>query len=184
MQVLVDLAVQFERRVAFVGRSMVRTPRSPSGSAFCAFPPGADPRRGRAELCLSGRALHHDRLAGRAAGGASRIAIDDHRFVQLGPRTRRVFSARPIPGNEKAIARTMSHIARGVPTWSPTIKHVHVSGHGSAEELKLMLSLVRPRYFVPIHGEYRSSRSTHGWRSGSWRAPTASCRSCWPRMAT
>jgi ribonuclease J len=67
-----------------------------------------------------------------------------------------VLSARAIPGNEKAIARTMSHIARrGADVVTPEMKHVHVSGHGSAEELKLVLSLVRPRYFVPVHGEYR-----------------------------
>ena len=67
-----------------------------------------------------------------------------------------VFSAREIPGNEKAIGRVMNHIARrGAEVVYEGIKHVHVSGHGSEEELKLMLSLVRPRYFVPIHGEYR-----------------------------
>src|SRR5206468_11260074 len=67
-----------------------------------------------------------------------------------------VFSAREIPGNEKAIGRVMNHIAkRGADIVYEGIKHVHVSGHGSEEELKLMLSLVRPRHFVPIHGEYR-----------------------------
>ena len=77
-------------------------------------------------------------------------------FVKLGPDDTVVFSARSIPGNEKAIDRTMSHVARrGVDVVTPDMKHVHVSGHGSAEELKLVLSLVRPRYFVPIHGEYR-----------------------------
>ena len=67
-----------------------------------------------------------------------------------------VFSAREIPGNEKAIGRVMNHIARrGATVVDGGSKRVHVSGHGSEEELKLMLSLVRPRYFVPIHGEYR-----------------------------
>jgi ribonuclease J len=67
-----------------------------------------------------------------------------------------VFSAREIPGNEKAIGRVMNHIARrGADIVYEGIKHIHVSGHGSVEELKLMLALVRPRYFVPIHGEYR-----------------------------
>jgi ribonuclease J len=67
-----------------------------------------------------------------------------------------VFSARAIPGNEKAIGHVMNHLARrGADVIYEGIKHVHVSGHGSAEELKLMLSLVRPRFFVPIHGEYR-----------------------------
>jgi ribonuclease J len=67
-----------------------------------------------------------------------------------------VFSARAIPGNEKAIARVMNHVARrGAEVIAEEQKHVHVSGHGSDEELKLVLSLVKPRYFVPIHGEYR-----------------------------
>jgi ribonuclease J len=93
---------------------------------------------------------------GEPQAALPRIAIDDHRFVKLGPDDVVVFSARAIPGNEKAIARTMSHIARrGADVITDSMKHVHVSGHGSAEELKLVLSLVRPRYFVPIHGEYR-----------------------------
>jgi ribonuclease J len=67
-----------------------------------------------------------------------------------------VLSARSIPGNEKAIGRVINHLARrGADVIHEGIKHVHVSGHGSEEELKLMLSLVRPRYFVPVHGEYR-----------------------------
>src|SRR5688572_10630309 len=86
----------------------------------------------------------------------SRIAIDDHRFVKLSPDDTVVLSARPIPGSEKAIARTMSHIARrGADVVTEANKHVHVSGHGSAEELKLVLSLIRPRFFIPVHGEYR-----------------------------
>jgi ribonuclease J len=67
-----------------------------------------------------------------------------------------VLSARAIPGNEKAIGRVMNHVARrGADIVTEANKHVHVSGHGSEEELKLVLSLVRPKYFVPIHGEYR-----------------------------
>ena len=67
-----------------------------------------------------------------------------------------VLSARAIPGNEKAIGRVINHLARrGADVIHEGIKHVHVSGHGSEEELKLMLSLVKPRYFIPMHGEYR-----------------------------
>src|SRR6185436_1216449 len=78
------------------------------------------------------------------------------RYVKAGPDDTFVFSARAIPGNEKAIGRVMNHFARrGADVIYEGIKHVHVSGHGSEEELKLMLSLVRPRYFVPVHGEYR-----------------------------
>src|SRR5205823_121201 len=93
---------------------------------------------------------------GEPQAALPRIAIDDHRHVKLEREDVVVFSAREIPGNEKAIGRVMNHIARrGAEVIYDGIKHVHVSGHGSEEELKLMLSLVRPRYFVPIHGEYR-----------------------------
>jgi ribonuclease J len=93
---------------------------------------------------------------GEPQAALPRIAIDDHRHVRLDPEDVVVFSAREIPGNEKAIGRVMNHIAkRGAELVYEGLKHVHVSGHGSEEELKLMLSLVRPRYFVPIHGEYR-----------------------------
>jgi ribonuclease J len=93
---------------------------------------------------------------GEPQAALPRIAIDDHRWVRLGPDDTVVLSARAIPGNEKAIARVMSHIARrGADVVTDSMKHVHVSGHGSAEELKLVISLVKPRYFVPIHGEYR-----------------------------
>ena len=89
------------------------------------------------------------RLKKREEGASRKADYDDKVDVV-------VFSAREIPGNEKAIGRVMNHIAkRGADIVYEGIKHVHVSGHGSEEELKMMLSLVRPRYFVPIHGEYR-----------------------------
>ncbi len=93
---------------------------------------------------------------GEPQAALSRIAIDDHRHVKLADDDTVVFSARAIPGNEKAIGRVMNHLARrGVEVVTEASQHVHVSGHGSDEELKLVLSLVRPRYFVPVHGEYR-----------------------------
>src|SRR5207248_11270319 len=93
---------------------------------------------------------------GEPTSALSRIAIDDHRYVKLSREDTVVFSARAIPGNEKAIGRVINHVARrGADVIHEGVKHVHVSGHGSEEELKLMLSLVRPRYFVPVHGEYR-----------------------------
>src|SRR5687767_12426026 len=93
---------------------------------------------------------------GEPQAALPRIAIDDHRHVKLEADDVVVFSARAIPGNEKAIGRVMNHISRrGAEVVHEGTRHVHVSGHGSEEELKLMLSLVRPQYFVPIHGEYR-----------------------------
>src|SRR5262249_5907172 len=93
---------------------------------------------------------------GEPLSALARIAIDDHRHVKLTADDTVVLSARAIPGNEKSIGWLINHVARrGCQVLHEGIKHVHVSGHGSEEELKLMLSLVRPRYFVPIHGEYR-----------------------------
>ena len=157
MQILVDLAVQFERRVAFVGRSMVKNAEIAQRLGFLRIPAGVQIRDSDVPshasqdlLCITTGSQ------GEPQSALPRISIDDHRFVRLGPDDTVVFSARPIPGNEKAIARTISHVARrGADVVTESIKHVHVSGHGSAEELKLVLSLVRPRYFVPIHGEYR-----------------------------
>ncbi|MGH9257214.1 MAG: ribonuclease J [Vicinamibacterales bacterium] len=157
MQILVDLAVQFERQVAFIGRSMVRNAEIAQRLGFLRVPAGVQIRDSDVPnyasedlLCITTGSQ------GEPQSALPRIAIDDHRFVRLGPDDCVVFSARAIPGNEKAIARAISHIARrGADVVTESIKHVHVSGHGSAEELKLMLSLVRPRYFVPIHGEYR-----------------------------
>ena len=157
MQVLVDLAVQFDRKVAFVGRSIARNAEIAQRLAFLRVPAGVQIRDADVPnyapqdvLCLATGSQGEPRAA------LSRISVDDHRFVRLRPDDVVVFSARSIPGNEKAIARTMSHIARrGADVVTDSMKHVHVSGHGSAEEIKLVLSLVRPRYFVPIHGEYR-----------------------------
>ena len=157
MQVLVDLAAQFDRKVAFVGRSVVQNTEIAQRLGYLRIPSGMQIRDSDIQnyasqdvLCITTGSQ------GEPQAALPRIAIDDHRFVKLGPDDTVVFSARSIPGNEKAIARTMSHIARrGADVVTPDMKHVHVSGHGSAEELKLVLSLVRPRYFVPIHGEYR-----------------------------
>jgi ribonuclease J len=157
MQILVDLATQFERRVAFIGRSMVKNAEIAQRLGFLRIPSGVQIRESDVPGCASQDVLCITTGSqGEPQAALPRISIDDHRFVRLGPDDTVVFSARAIPGNEKAIARTMSHVARrGADVITEAIKHVHVSGHGSAEELKLVLSLVRPRYFVPIHGEYR-----------------------------
>ncbi|MGH9346562.1 MAG: ribonuclease J [Vicinamibacterales bacterium] len=157
MQVLVDLAAQFDRKVAFVGRSMARNAEIAQRLGYLRVPTGVQIRDTEVEsfpaqdvLCITTGSQ------GEPQSALPRIAIDDHRSVKLGPDDVVVFSARAIPGNEKAIARTINHITRrGAEVITESMKHVHVSGHGSAEELKLVVSLVRPRYFVPIHGEYR-----------------------------
>jgi ribonuclease J len=157
MQILVDLAAQFERKVAFLGRGMIENSQIAQRLGYLRIPPGVQIRDSDVAshpaqdvLCLTTGSQ------GEPMSALSRLAIDDHRSVKLSPDDTVVLSARAIPGNEKAIGRVMNHIARrGVDVIHEGTKHVHVSGHGSEEELKLMLALVRPRYFIPIHGEYR-----------------------------
>jgi ribonuclease J len=157
MQIVVDLAAQFDRRVAFVGRGVVENSEIAQRLGYLRVPSGVQikdsdvrnfPVQDVVCICTGSQ--------GEPQAALPRIAIDDHRHVRIEQDDVVVFSAREIPGNEKAIGRVMNHIARrGAEVVYEGIKHVHVSGHGSEEELKLMLSLVRPRYFVPIHGEYR-----------------------------
>ncbi|HEV8316239.1 MAG TPA: ribonuclease J [Vicinamibacterales bacterium] len=157
MQILVDLAAQFDRMVAFVGRSMIQNAEAAQRLGFLRIPTGmqirdvdVDSYPSQDVLCIATGSQ------GEPQSALPRIAIDDHRYVKLAPDDTVVLSARAIPGNEKAIARVINHVARrGADVIHDGIKHVHVSGHGSEEELKLVLSLVRPRYFIPIHGEYR-----------------------------
>jgi ribonuclease J len=157
MQILVDLADQFQRKVAFVGRGMLQTSDAAQRLGYLKLPAGRMIRDTDVDslppshvLCIATGSQ------GEPFAAMSRIAIDDHRHVKVGPNDTVVFSARAIPGNEKAIGHVMNHLARrGADVIYEGIKHVHVSGHGSEEELKLVLTLVRPRHFIPIHGEYR-----------------------------
>jgi len=157
MQILADLAHQFDRKVAFVGRGMIENAQIAQRLGYLRMPPGtqikdADVPTYPAQdvLCLTTGSQ------GEPLAALSRMSIDDHRYVKVGSDDTVVLSARAIPGNEKAIGRVTNHLARrGAEVIQEGTSHVHVSGHGSVEELKLVLSLVRPRYFIPIHGEYR-----------------------------
>jgi ribonuclease J len=157
MQIIVDLAAQFDRRVAFIGRGVVDNSETAQRLKFLRIPTGVQIRDsevksfpGQDVVCICTGSQ------GEPQAALPRIAINDHRHVKLDPGDVVVFSAREIPGNERAIGRVMNHIARrDADVIHEGGKHIHVSGHGSEEELKLMISLVRPRFFVPIHGEYR-----------------------------
>ncbi len=157
MQILANLARDFGRKVAFVGRGMIQLSQIAQELGHLEIPPNllireSDVRSypARQVLCITTGSQ------GEPLAALSRIAVDDHRHVAIAPDDRVVFSARAIPGNEKAIDRVVNHLARrGADVVTSATKRVHVSGHGSEEELKLMVSLIRPRFFVPIHGEYR-----------------------------
>jgi ribonuclease J len=157
VQILVDLAAQFDRKVAFAGRGMIENSKIAQRLGYLKIPNGVQIADSEVALFPAQDVLV---LAtgsqGEPMAALSRMAIDDHRYVKIQEDDTVVLSARAIPGNEKAIGRVINHLSRrGADVIHEGIKHVHVSGHGSEEELKLMLSLVRPRFFVPVHGEYR-----------------------------
>ncbi len=157
LQLLADLAEQFDRKVAFVGRGMQHNSQTASRMGLLKLRTGLEIRDSDLRdyapdelLCLCTGSQ------GEPLAALPRIAINDHRYVSIEKGDTVVFSARSIPGNEKSIGRVMNHIARrGGTVVTDADRHIHVSGHASAEEQKLVLNLVRPRYFVPIHGEYR-----------------------------
>jgi ribonuclease J len=157
LQLIADLAGQFGRKVAFVGRGMQQTSQIAERLGYLRLPAGVQIRESEVrELPAQDVVCLCTGSQGEPLAALPRIAIDDHRHVRLQPSDVVVFSARAIPGNEKAIGRVMNHVARrGADVVSDADRHVHVSGHGSEQELQLVLSLVKPRYFVPIHGEYR-----------------------------
>ncbi len=157
LQQIADLAYRQGRYVGIVGKRLMTNTRIAEETGHLSFPPGVvlDPGEiphlppERVVLLTTGS-------QGEALSALTRIASNDHPQVKLQPGDTVILSARIIPGNERAVARLIDHLhRRGAAVQYERVAPVHVSGHASQEELKLMLNLVRPRYFVPIHGEYR-----------------------------
>ena len=157
MQQVIDLAVQFRRRVAFVGRSLGVHAAVARDLGHLAIPDGAlvDPGAAR-DLPRDQVVLITAGSQAEAASALVRIAMDAHKQVTLDPGGVVILSSRIIPGNERAISSLVNHLyRRGAVVHYGRTSAVHVSGHASQEELKLVMNLVRPRHFVPVHGEYR-----------------------------
>ena len=159
LQIVADLAHEHGRRLCFLGRSMYQVSEIAQEMGKLRIPPGliVDPQELRG-LPPSKVLVLTTGSQGEPMAALPRVAVNKHRWLSIGPGDEVVISARIIPGNEKPIFRMIDHLyRRGVHVHCEDGSQppVHVSGHASAEELKLMLNLVRPRYFVPIHGEYR-----------------------------
>jgi len=157
MQQVIDLAVRFGRRVALVGRSLNSHAAVARDLGLLSIPDGTmvelgavrDLPRERVALLTSGSQAE-------AASALVRMAMDAHKQARIEPGDTVILSSRIIPGNERAISSLVNHLfRRGAVVHYDRTAHVHVSGHASQEELKLVLNLVRPRHFVPVHGEYR-----------------------------
>ncbi len=158
IQIVVDIAAATGRKVGFVGRSMVDNVEIAHGLDLLRIPDGIvvrpqdlrsfDPKK--LVILISGSQAE-------PMSSMSRIAVDNHRMVSVDENDTVILSARIIPGNDKAIFRMLDHMfrRRALVYYDNNAGLIHVSGHASQEEQKLMLQLVKPRYFIPVHGEYR-----------------------------
>jgi len=159
IKLAVELAWEHDRKVVFIGRSMVSSAEIAEDLGYVEIPngllvhPGEMKNFARQKLCIliSG-------TQGEPMSALSRAAVDNHKHARIEKGDTVVLSSRIIPGNEKAIYRMIDHLFRReahVIYEDGTSPPVHVSGHASQEELKLIINLVKPKYFIPIHGEYR-----------------------------
>jgi len=158
LQQILDLAQEYGRKVAFLGRSMNNTTEIAHDLGLLTIPNGILLRpQDIMQTAPSKLVAVVSGTQGEPMSALSRVAVDNHKSLSLETGDTVALSSRIIPGNEKGIYRMMNHIAkRGADVIYGTMNPpIHVSGHGSAEELRLVLNLVRPRFFVPIHGEYR-----------------------------
>ena len=157
IQMVVDAAARHGRRVFVVGRSMVDNTQMALEMGYL-----QDPQRLITRIEELDRydpnevAIVTTGTQGEPTAGLARMANKDHRYVEIVPGDTVVMSATPIPGNEGLVNRVVDNLFKlGARVLYNRVANVHVRGHAAQEELKLILSLVRPRYFIPIHGEYR-----------------------------
>ncbi|MBE6060507.1 MAG: ribonuclease J [Clostridium sulfidigenes] len=157
MQQIADASVKYKRKIAFSGRSMENISTVAMELGYLHIPEGTminvdDIRNYRNEevtIITTGS-------QGEPMAGLARIAFSNHRKIQLEPDDLFIISASPIPGNDKLISKVINELyKKGADVIYEALEDIHVSGHACQEELKLIHSLVHPRYFMPVHGEYR-----------------------------
>jgi ribonuclease J len=157
IQQVVDAALACERKIVVNGRSMVTNIAIARQLGYLAIPDDAlielrqmrDLPREQVLILTTGS-------QGEPMSALTRIAMDDHKQIALEKGDTVILSSKFIPGNEKAISELINHLyRRGAEVFYETTSEIHVSGHASREELKTVLALTRPRFFVPVHGEYR-----------------------------
>jgi ribonuclease J len=177
IKLAVELAWQHGRKVAFVGRSMTNTSEIAEDLGYIEIPegllihPGDMKNYPPEKVCvmISG-------TQGEPMSALSRAAVDNHKHAKIEKGDTVVLSSRIIPGNEKSIYRMIDHLFRRqahVIYEDGSSPPIHVSGHGSQEELKLIINLVKPKYFIPIHGEYRQLK-LHAEMAGAMHSSVGS----------
>lgn len=157
MQQIVDAAVKCKRKVAVVGRSMVNVLQVSKELGYINLPEGT-------LIDIDKIGIYNpEQLViittgsqGEPMAALSRMSVGEHKKVQITADDLVIFSSSPIPGNEKSVGRVIDELEKlGAEIIYNQLADVHVSGHACQEELKLMLSLTKPKYFMPVHGEYR-----------------------------
>lgn len=157
IQQVLDLANEFDKKVVLVGRSMIENTRIASERGYLRVPP-------RLLVDIKDmESLSDEQIVvlstgsqGEPMSALSLMAFDRHKYLRIKPGDMVVFSSKFIPGNEKAINQIINEFSRrGAQVMYEKISNVHVSGHASEDELRYLIRLVNPRYFIPIHGEYR-----------------------------
>ena len=163
IQQAIDAAVEFKRKVVVMGRSMVNVTEIAQERGYLDVPASTiidvDEMKNYNDSDIM---ILTTGSQGEPMAGLSRMATNNHRTVEIVPSDTVIVSATPIPGNEGAVGRTIDNLLRlGCNVVYGKDRGIHVSGHASQEELKTMLNLIRPEYFIPVHGEYRMLRK-HG----------------------
>lgn len=157
IQQAIDTACKFKRKVAILGRSMVNVANIAMELGYLNAPEGViidvdeinNYPASQIVIMTTGS-------QGEPMSALSRMAMSDHKKVDIVPGDTIIISATPIPGNEKMVSRTIDYLLRqGADVIYESASGIHVSGHASQEELKLMHNLVRPKFFIPVHGEFR-----------------------------
>jgi len=157
VQQVMDAAVRSGRKVLLNGRSMIANVRIARELGYLTVPDNLLidlkelPRIPKEQVCMITTGSQ-----GEPMSALARIAMDDHKQIKLEAGDTVILSSRFIPGNERTISDLINHLyRRGAEVFHENVSEVHVSGHASQEELKLILNLVRPSWFLPVHGEYR-----------------------------
>ena len=157
IQQVVDQAKRFDRKLAFLGRSLQNVVQYARQLGYLDIPEGLVIRledvdeHAPEHICVMTTGSQ-----GEPMSALTRLSVRDHKQFKIVPGDTVVISATPIPGNEKSVAKTINNLYRlGAHVIHGSSGSAHVSGHASQEELLLMLNLVRPKYFIPVHGEYR-----------------------------
>jgi ribonuclease J len=157
IQQVVNAAVRYERKVCVVGRSIVNSVNIATELGYLKIPDGVmvdldNIKRVKPEEM----ALITTGSQGEPMSALTRISQSEHRQVEVQPGDTVIIAANPIPGNEKLVARTVNNLFQlKAEVIYRSVSGVHVSGHGSEEEIKLMINLLRPQYLIPVHGEFR-----------------------------